>query len=486
MIKFYSMIIPILIFICGCSGGYQPDSIALVSVSITPQTSNIQVGSNAQFKAVLLYSDGRTVDSTNTAVWTSSDVGIATVSTTGTVSGISSGNTTVTASFINEKVIGTATITVDPIIQVDPVIPPINVPEQWTDPRGNVAPVLPISDIVCWGDSLTAAQYPGYLSSRFTSPRKVSNYGIGGETSSQILARIKGHDTNTAGITWGSGTIRLKTKRVIPPREISETYRTQWGDFGIRIGEPQKVEFFNTSGLIGSTQLQLKALSTVAGIRFSSSGHPFNNGDEVYYLGFGLPGGMYAGKVYYIRDADPEGYSLSELPGGSAVSFGTGSVMALGAFYFDWEYTNQDHTITTITHTDKDTSTAVIWMGANNIGQTSQVEADIKAAFDHVKTLTKRVLVLTCIGNESAIVGTTNYASQTAVNAWILKEYPNNSVDIYTYLRSKYNPALPQDVIDYNNGITPASLRVDAIHLNSTGYNHVADKVYEFFKTNGW
>ena len=362
----------------------------------------------------------------------------------------------------------------------------VNNYDQWLDSRNNIAPLLPIGEIVCWGDSLTAAEYPGYLATRFTSPvRTVKNHGIGGETSIEILNRIKGHDANTAGITWTPGTIRLKTKRTVPPREILEAYRAQWGDFGIRVGEPKKVEFFNATGLIGTTRLQLKAAATVSGTRVTAASNPFVNGDEVYHLGT-VPSGMYAGKVYYVRDQDSGGYSLAEYTGGAAISFGSGSVTTLGPFYYDWAYTSQDHTITTVTHTDKDCSNAILWMGANNIASTAQVKADIKAAFEHMKTFAKRVVVLTCIGNSTDIVGTGNYNSLTAINAWILEEYPNNCVDVYSYLRSKYNTGLPQDVTDYNNGITPGSLRIDAIHLTSAGYNHVADAVYAFLNTRGW
>lgn len=241
------------------------------------------------------------------------------------------------------------------------------------------------------------------------------------------------------------------------------------------------MEFFNLEGQIASTTARLKAAAVVSGTRFSAPGHPFAEGDEVYHLGTALPAGMYAGKVYFVRAADPDGYSLAEFPGQGPVGFGAGSVTTLGPFYYDWEYRGGDRTVKVATHTDTDAADAVLWMGANNIKDTATVKEDIAAAYAKLSR-GGRVLVLTCIGNDRAMSGTVAYNALSEVNAWILEQYPDNSVDIYTYLRSKYNPALPQDVADFNAGVIPSSLRVDTIHLNRAGNDHVADKVYEFFK----
>jgi len=358
--------------------------------------------------------------------------------------------------------------------------------DQYQDARGNVLPVLPTAVINCFGDSLTAGEYPGRLSTLLASQsRTVNNCGIGGETSIEILNRIEGHEADTTGITWVNGTIRLKTKRTVPPREILEAYRANWSGYGIAIGEPFKVEFFNTAGLIGSTRNQLKAVATVSGSTLSATAHPFSNGDEVYHLGT-LPSGMYTGKVYYVRDVTANTYALAEFSGGAAVSFGAGTVTTLGPFYLDWAYTGQNNTITTITHTDKDLSTQVLWLGANNIASTQQVMDDIRAAIAHIKTFAKRFIVMTVLPNDSYLPATASGISLAAVNAWILAEYPNNSVDALGYLQSKYNPDIPQDVTDVANNITPSSLRVDAIHLTSAGYQHIADLVYAALIAKGW
>jgi lysophospholipase L1-like esterase len=353
----------------------------------------------------------------------------------------------------------------------------------WTDSRGNVAPVYPLTDLVCWGDSLTAAAYPSKLSAKYTPARTTLNGGIGGETSSQILARVKGHDYNGGtGITWTPGTIRLKTARALPPRLIDETYRASWTTYAAAIAEPSYVEWFNDGALIGSSSNQLKAVCTVSTTRFSATGHPFANGDVVYFLGT-IVTGMYAGKPYYVRDADATGFSVSEYSGTAAISFGSGTVTALGAFYFDWTYAGGTHNITTLTHTNFDTSTLVLWCGANNVDSIAQVQTDITAAFNHAKTQTKGVLILTVIPSNAWSAG--SLANMQTINAWILATYPNNSADVYSYLLTKGNGGT-QDNTDISAGLTPSSIRVDAIHLTDAGYGYVADFVAAALATKQW
>ena len=59
-----------------------------------------QVGHTSQLKAIAQMSDGSAKDVTSdTTGWTSSDVAIATVSSTGLVTGVASGSVTVTATY---------------------------------------------------------------------------------------------------------------------------------------------------------------------------------------------------------------------------------------------------------------------------------------------------------------------------------------------------------------------------------------------------
>lgn len=72
------------------------------------------------------------------------------------------------------------------------------------------------------------------------------------------------------------------------------------------------------------------------------------------------------------------------------------------------------------------------------------------------------------------------------VNQHLARLYPVNFVDVRTYLIDRYNPAIPQDVIDRANDVPPSSLRYDMIHLNDDGYLLVAQLMKEVAQRKGW
>ena len=75
----------------GCSNG------TLSSITVTPETPSVQAGSTIQMTATGTYSDGNTKTITSSVSWSSSDVGDATVSDTGLVTGVEPGTVTLTA-----------------------------------------------------------------------------------------------------------------------------------------------------------------------------------------------------------------------------------------------------------------------------------------------------------------------------------------------------------------------------------------------------
>ncbi len=70
---------------------------ALVSLAVTSSASSLPLGSTAQLKATGTYTDKSTQDLTSTVSWTSSEPGIATVSSSGLTSSAGIGNATLTA-----------------------------------------------------------------------------------------------------------------------------------------------------------------------------------------------------------------------------------------------------------------------------------------------------------------------------------------------------------------------------------------------------
>ncbi|WP_158502321.1 kelch repeat-containing protein [Vitiosangium sp. GDMCC 1.1324] len=99
----------------GVSGTAQftitPPPPVLTSIKLTPATASVLSGSTQQFTAQGSYSDGTTVDVTNSATWTTSNTAIATVSSTGLGTGVAAGGpVTITATL--GDVSGTAQLSV--------------------------------------------------------------------------------------------------------------------------------------------------------------------------------------------------------------------------------------------------------------------------------------------------------------------------------------------------------------------------------------
>ncbi|MGD1107386.1 MAG: Ig-like domain-containing protein [Terracidiphilus sp.] len=91
------LLIAIALPIAGCTNPLA------VSISVSPTTQSVSVGQTAQFTATGIFGHGNnhpssTQDLTDSATWTSSVPGVATISPTGVATGVSAGTTTITAS----------------------------------------------------------------------------------------------------------------------------------------------------------------------------------------------------------------------------------------------------------------------------------------------------------------------------------------------------------------------------------------------------
>ena len=84
------------------------------SIAVTG-TMSVVVGQSQQLSATATYSDGSTKDVTSAAAWTSSAATIVSVSSSGSVTGISAGQSTISATL--SGVAGTATVTVSPSLK---------------------------------------------------------------------------------------------------------------------------------------------------------------------------------------------------------------------------------------------------------------------------------------------------------------------------------------------------------------------------------
>lgn len=82
----------------------------LQSIDVTPASSNISVGTSQQYTATGNFSDGSSINVTIQAIWSSSDVSVATINSSGVASAASAGTSTIKASL--DGVNGTAVLTV--------------------------------------------------------------------------------------------------------------------------------------------------------------------------------------------------------------------------------------------------------------------------------------------------------------------------------------------------------------------------------------
>ncbi len=108
----------------------------LVSIAITPANASFALGTTQQFLATGTYSDGSTLDLTNSAAWSTANGAIATVNGQGLASSVGIGNNTVTAT--SGLISGSTTLAVTPAalvsIAVTPAIStiPLGTPQPFT------------------------------------------------------------------------------------------------------------------------------------------------------------------------------------------------------------------------------------------------------------------------------------------------------------------------------------------------------------------
>lgn len=103
-----------LLILSGCGGGTNTDAggstADLVSISATPSGQTLAVGNTRQFRASGIYSDGTSRNLTTQVTWSSSDTSVATVSSSGLATALSTGTTTITTT--SGGISGNTTLTV--------------------------------------------------------------------------------------------------------------------------------------------------------------------------------------------------------------------------------------------------------------------------------------------------------------------------------------------------------------------------------------
>ena len=78
------------------TNSFQVTAAMLVSIAFTPANPTVGTGSNSQIDVMGTYSDGSTQDLSSTAMYSSSNTAVATISSTGVIMGVSPGTSTIT------------------------------------------------------------------------------------------------------------------------------------------------------------------------------------------------------------------------------------------------------------------------------------------------------------------------------------------------------------------------------------------------------
>lgn len=101
----------------------------------------------------------------------------------------------------------------------------------------------------------------------------------------------------------------------------------------------------------------------------------------------------------------------------------------------------------------------IIWAGANNISPASVVETDIASMISTLKSGTPFLVLANINGNRPADWNTGGeYSAFITLNTYYASTYPNNYIDVRSYLISN-SSASAEDVIDVGHDVIPTSLR---------------------------
>lgn len=263
-----------------------------------------------------------------------------------------------------------------------------------------------ISQIIAWGDSLTAGNedgtgitYPNQLQKLIGLP--VTNLGIGGQTSSQIAVRMNAYageneQTFASGFTLPtSGTVMISFQTGFEPSRNVGTGTGTYYNSGIPIQ-------FTVSGVT----YQGKVTSSGSTYTFTPTNYPTSS--------ITVPSGT--SWMAILPDSAMKGCQL-------------------------------------------------IWAGRNNESDGPQVESDIAAMVAVAKANSGCYLVMSILNGElDGPKGTTAYYWAINTNNDLAAAYPGHYIDIRADLVASYNPANAADVLDHNNDIPPYSLRAQDIN----------------------
>ncbi|QUJ68869.1 Ig-like domain-containing protein [Photobacterium sp. GJ3] len=94
-----AIVLPLVVLLSGCNseGVFSDPSAVLMEIVVTPETVRVARGQTQQLTAMAVYSDGTSIDVSDTVTWMPVDEATTTVTPAGLLTGVEVGGTTVTA-----------------------------------------------------------------------------------------------------------------------------------------------------------------------------------------------------------------------------------------------------------------------------------------------------------------------------------------------------------------------------------------------------
>jgi uncharacterized protein YjdB len=100
------------LLLSSCGGGFFPSSTEITAITLSPTSAYLTPTTTQQFTATATFGNNTQGNVTTQVTWTSSPPSIASVNSSGLVSGVALGTATITAKSNNSSVIATAPVTV--------------------------------------------------------------------------------------------------------------------------------------------------------------------------------------------------------------------------------------------------------------------------------------------------------------------------------------------------------------------------------------
>lgn len=136
----------------------------------------------------------------------------------------------------------------------------------------------------------------------------------------------------------------------------------------------------------------------------------------------------------------------------------------------------------------------IFWWGRNNSPDFAGLADAIDAAAAYLLSPRRFIVVgvLNALSETSASSGgnLTAYGNIIAINNTLRTNYPDNFVEstppsLAECTALNFTPTA-QDNMDITNGTIPTSMRADSVHLNDLGYQLIAYRIFQKYKSLGW